>query len=192
MACREHSCTRRALLGAVVALPVVGVERTAPLPPTALGGGPLPLPLRGEGFLGEWRLALDALARAEGVLAGVEGESAGLAFDAAQAGQAGYDAACAEWEEAVRGAMVARAPDWRALALKVVWRWMRMWGRSTAGRRAWRRSGGMRCGWAGRWVRSSLLSRHSRGSGKPASSWSFGRVREGGVKEEAGPPLSRG
>ncbi|HZG09751.1 MAG TPA: hypothetical protein VEZ70_12295 [Allosphingosinicella sp.] len=53
-------------------------------------------------------------------MAAVEGESAGLAFDAAEAGQAGYDAACSEWEEAVRGAMRAAAPDWRALALKVV------------------------------------------------------------------------
>ena len=71
MASREHSCTRRAVLGAAVAMPVAaaaaGSER--PSPPTASRRAP-PLPRKaGEG---EWASALEALRSAEAEVAAFE------------------------------------------------------------------------------------------------------------------------
>ena len=124
MTAGEHSCTRRALLGAAVAGVAVGAPeptRTHPHPPTAGGGGPLPLPQAGEGVKGEWALALAEVGRAEVELGVVERGTRGLSYQAAEAVQGAYDARCDAWEAAVVRAMGVPAPDVAALAAKVVW-----------------------------------------------------------------------
>jgi len=114
----EHSCTRRALLGVAAGLPVVGVElATAPLPPTAFGGG-VPLP---GGAREEWVAALAGVVRAEVGLRVVEPGTEGLSFEAAEAVQEAYDARCDAWEAAIERAFAVPAPDVGAFAAKVVW-----------------------------------------------------------------------
>jgi hypothetical protein len=64
---------------------------------------------------------LAGVVRAEEALRVVERGTKGLSFDAAEAVQEAYDARCDAWEEALGRAMLVAAPDWPALASKLVW-----------------------------------------------------------------------
>ena len=121
MTAGEHSCTRRALLGAALGVPVVGSVCAGLPSPSRPLDGPLPLPETGEGEEGAWAAALADVVRAEAELRVVERGTKGLSFEAAEAVQEAYDARCDAWEEAIGRAFAVPAPDVAALAAKVVW-----------------------------------------------------------------------
>lgn len=124
MTAGEHSCTRRALLGAAVVGSVVGgggaSAKTGPHPPLAGQRAP-PSPDMGEGLEEDWEVALAELARAEAELRVVERGISGLAFETAEAVQGFYDARSEAWEAALGRAFLVPAPDVGAFAAKVVW-----------------------------------------------------------------------
>jgi hypothetical protein len=81
----EHSCTRRALLGAAVGLPVVGASVPAfPLPRERDGTYPHPGPLPQAGEGEDWARAVADLLEAERAVRALERETAGLSFEAAE------------------------------------------------------------------------------------------------------------
>ena len=121
MAAGEHSCTRRALLGAAVAEPLAA----APLSPSS--PTPASAPVEGEGGkearrLARWARALAGVERAEGEMAAFKEAEAGL----------GTRSFAAQWEldetfsdlvvafnDALRRLMRTPAPNLPALAAKI-------------------------------------------------------------------------
>ena len=125
MAAGQRNATRRQVLGAVAAVPVVAASLplgTAASP--ALRAGPstafhaVPLPSKTRGGI-RWSRAVARFEAAAGRLRGVEGEMAGLAFEAAEARQGAYDACATRFYAALRRVLKAPAPDVAALGLKI-------------------------------------------------------------------------
>ena len=117
MAAAQLKRTRREVLGAVAAVPVVAlstpVAMTSPLHHAALGSPPRP----GEDL--KWSRAVAGFEAASARLRGVEGEMAGLPFAAAEARQGAYDVCVTRFYGALRRVLRAPAPDVGALAWKL-------------------------------------------------------------------------
>lgn len=136
MAAGEHSCTRRALLGAAVAVPLAAASSSPSPSGGGQGGGvrtpgvgdgvgapsPQPSPGRGEGAYRRWARAVAGVERAEGEMA---------AFSRAEAAM-GARSFAAQWEldeafsdlvvgfnDALRRLMHTPAPNLPALAAKI-------------------------------------------------------------------------
>ena len=120
MAVGQHRASRRALLGAAVALPVAGLvdgpllaaSGRGPLPPPA--GDPPPRP--GEN---RWRRALAAFEQAEAALRSFERRTAGAPWEEQKAVEEGMDAHLDVLYPALRRLLLIPAPDLHALATKI-------------------------------------------------------------------------
>jgi hypothetical protein len=125
MAAGDHNPSRRALLGAAVGIPLL------PRHPE-LGSGSSPPPderatswtlnqvqgdARGDGEA--WREALAAFQAAEAELRGLERATAGQSVEQEEALQDVYDGRVNAFGGAVRGVMLAAAPDFAAFAEKL-------------------------------------------------------------------------
>jgi hypothetical protein len=137
MAAREHSCTRRALLGAAALLPLplrgrgwggvaVGLGDASPKPRYTSESTPtLPSPLKGEGKKrkGRWQRALAALRAAEGEMRAAEqAGSAGAeerSFEQQWELDETFSDRVVEFKDAVQRLLLAPAPDLPALAAKL-------------------------------------------------------------------------
>jgi len=113
MAAGQHNPSRRALLGAVVGLPLVG-EIGAVAPPPPFGRSPSPSKL-GE----EWRRALARLEAAEAEVRAVERATAGGTAAEEEALEPVDMARLGEHKAALLRLMKVRAPDLPALAVKI-------------------------------------------------------------------------
>ena len=116
MAAGRHNPSRRALLGAVVSLPLV-----ASVAPGAAAGW-TPDQVRGDGKGrgdGAWRRALARLRTVEAEVRAVERATAGGTAEEEEALQEVYDARLGDHSEALRRLMKVRAPNLQALALKI-------------------------------------------------------------------------
>jgi hypothetical protein len=105
--------SRRALLGAVVAVPLVG-EISAVTPPPPFGRSPSPSKL-GE----DWRRALARLRAVEAEVRAIERATAGGTAAAEEALEAVYMERLGQHSAALLRLMRVRAPDLAALALKI-------------------------------------------------------------------------
>lgn len=109
MAFGEHSSTRRALLGAAVAVPLVGLSvHASPSPPA-------PLPRRGEG---RWRHAVAAVADTEAAMRAA-GELKGRSFEEQEGLDEAFSDRVVAFNRAVEHMLLVPAPDLRALAAKI-------------------------------------------------------------------------
>lgn len=120
MAFREHSCTRRAILGVAVAVPALvgGVKEGRP--------SPQPLPQAGEGKsrrAAKWRLALVAFRQAEAELEAFDHWSrkaaVGMEKQAVQALDERFGDYLVAFNAALRRLLRVPAPDLEALAVKI-------------------------------------------------------------------------
>lgn len=110
MASREHSCTRRALLGAAVAVPVVGA-----------GGDASPSRSSAAEEEGAWSVALRALREAEAAVEGFERWAASPAGRTLEERQRDYvyEERTEEFVAAMLRLLRAPAPDIGAVAVKI-------------------------------------------------------------------------
>jgi hypothetical protein len=114
----EHNPSRRALLGAAVALPLIGAGDVAAVARSPLhhaSHGPPPRP--GEDL--EWARALRAFRGAEATVAEVERRTAGAPWEEQDAVEAEYGDALDGLYAALRRLMGAPAPNVAALAVKI-------------------------------------------------------------------------
>ncbi len=128
MAAAQLNRSRRALLGAAVALPVLSVVE-GPVPSVVDGPllarpeAPEPLPRSADGpRAGEdqrWRRALAAFKAAEAELRAFERRTAGAAWEEQEAVEQGMDAHIDILYAALRRLLRIPAPDLRALATKI-------------------------------------------------------------------------
>jgi hypothetical protein len=125
MASREHSCTRRAVLGAALVVPVVGAGGGVPSPqPCGAGLSPghalaAPHPLEGEG---KWGSALAGLREAEAAVVAFERSAATPAwrsFEEREALNDAYGDRVSAFDSAMLRLLEAPAPDVGAMALKI-------------------------------------------------------------------------
>jgi hypothetical protein len=118
MAAGQHNPSRRALLGAVVALPLVG--SAAPPESRLQSSGQTanwtPDQVRGDG---RWERALARLEAAEAEVRAVERATAGKPAEEEEGLQEVYDARLGDHTAALLRLMKVRAPDLPALALKI-------------------------------------------------------------------------
>ena len=135
MAVREHSCTRRALLGAAVAVPVAG----------GVGASPRLSPASGSGGAEAraWRRALAAFRRREIAREGfgeltsaASAGPGGRSFEAQEALDERLSRFAAAADAALLRLLAAPAPDLGALAAKIA---------LIADRSPWELSGGEEC-----------------------------------------------
>jgi hypothetical protein len=105
MAAGQHNPSRRALLGAVVAIPVVGSAARW-----------TPDQVRGDG---KWERALAGLHSAEAEMRAVERATAGGTAEEEEALEEVYDARLGDHIAALLRVMKVRAPDLPALAVKI-------------------------------------------------------------------------
>lgn len=134
MAVREHSCTRRALLGAAVAVPMAGgVGPSRPSPASGRGGADAR----------EWRSALAAFRRREIAKKRFEELSAaasagpgGQSFEAQEALDERFSGFAAFADAALLRLLAVPAPDISALVAKIA---------LIADREPWEMSGGEEC-----------------------------------------------
>lgn len=110
--------SRRALLGAVVALPLVGsaAPSESKLQSSARVANWTPDEVRGDG---KWKRALACLEAAEAEMRAVERATAGGSAEEEEALQEVYDARLGDHSAALLRLMKVRAPDLAALALKI-------------------------------------------------------------------------
>ena len=117
MAAGQHNPSRRALLGAVVALPLVGGVAPASAsewtPDQVRGDG------KGQGDGTRWQRALARLEAAEMEVRAVERATAGGTAEEEAALEPVYMARLGEHKAALLRLMKVRAPDLPALALKI-------------------------------------------------------------------------
>lgn len=104
MAAADHNVSRRAVLGAAVALPLAGAA-SPPLP----SGKPSP-----------WQRALAAYRAAETEMRAYEGRTAGAPWEEQAAIEEAYGERLDAMYDALRRLMRLRAPDLPALAKKIV------------------------------------------------------------------------
>jgi len=124
MAAPEHNPSRRALLGAAVALPFVGGEglRHAPvgadpaLSPSNDSGSGIPDQVRDNG---KWERALAAFQKAEAKLRAFERRTAGAPWEEQEAVEREMDERLDALGPAMRRLMRTPAPDLKALAKKI-------------------------------------------------------------------------
>ncbi len=122
MAAAQHRASRRALLGAAVALPVVSVldgpllAGSAPDPLHRPSVGPPPPPRPGED---RWRRALAVFEQAEAALRAFERRTAGAPWEEQEAVEQGMDAHLDVLYPALRRLLRIPAPDLLALATKI-------------------------------------------------------------------------
>jgi hypothetical protein len=106
--------SRRALLGVAVAIPLVGATGAEEAPPPGFTRSPSP------GNPGEeWKKALRAFRSAEAEVRAVERATAGSSAEAEEVWLPAYEARLEVHSGAVRGVMLAEAPDFAALAAKL-------------------------------------------------------------------------
>ena len=110
--------SRRAVLGAAIALPLVPAIGAGPTPPPAFafgfGGSPSPSEL-GE----EWEKALAAFEAAEAAVGEIEGATAGDSLEDEEALLPEHEAACEAMEAALGRLMLVPVPHLEALAAKL-------------------------------------------------------------------------
>ena len=117
MAARDLKPSRRALLGAAVAMPFVGCAGgEAGAPPPRFARSPSPSKL-GEEF--EWGEALAAFRVAEAALRAFEARTAGAPWEAQEAVEREMDERLDALGPAIRRLMRTPAPDLGALAKKI-------------------------------------------------------------------------
>lgn len=104
MAAGQHKLSRRAVLGAAVALPVAGAAS----------------PLLPSDNLSPWQRALTAYRTAEAEMRAYEGLTAGAPWEEQAAIEAAYGERLDAMYGALRRLMRLRAPDLSALATKIV------------------------------------------------------------------------
>ena len=114
MAAGEHNPSRRALLGAAVGIPLLASAVPEEAPPPGFTRSPSPAKA-GE----DWARALSAFRAAEAELRGLERATAGQSAEEEEALQEVYDAHGDSFGGAVRGVMLAGAPDLAAFAAKL-------------------------------------------------------------------------
>lgn len=140
MASREHSCTRRALLGAAVAVPVAAAAGGGVVPPSPR---PSPSAEEGKGAVRAWVIALAAFCWAEADLkacgrrtsrasAGPQGRS----FEEQEALDDAYGEQVSIFDSAMLALLEAPAPDLDGLAVKIS---------LIAEHRVWENDGGEDC-----------------------------------------------
>jgi hypothetical protein len=114
MAAGDHNPSRRALLGAAVGIPLFAGVSAEEAPPPHCVRSPSPAKA-GE----DWGAAIAAFRVAEAELRGLERATAGQSAEAEEALQEVYDACGDSFAGAVRGVMLAGAPDLAAFAAKL-------------------------------------------------------------------------
>lgn len=108
--------SRRALLGAAVGIPLIGAaDAQGPLHPPSPSATAGPPPRSGE----EWAQALAVFRAAEAELRALERATAGQSAEDEEALQDVYDDRVDAFGGAVRGVMLAGAPDFAAFAAKL-------------------------------------------------------------------------
>ena len=117
MAAAEHKLSRRAVLGAAVALPVLMDKGGAGPPPPAFSRSPSPS--RG-GPAASWQRALSAYRAAEAEMRAFELRTAGAPWEEQAAIEEAYGDRLDAMYDALRRLMRLRAPDLSALATKIV------------------------------------------------------------------------
>lgn len=121
MACRQHNPSRRALLGAAVALPLLGGRdgfEEAPPPAFAKGYGRSPSPANAGEEL-RWRQRLAAYRAAEAAVRECERRTAGAPWEEQDAVEEEYGERLDALSAALRRLFRAPAPDLPALAVKI-------------------------------------------------------------------------
>jgi hypothetical protein len=123
MSVAEHNPSRRALLGAAVALPLIGPSSPLSFAQGRHSAGPVaaeerwtPDQVRGDG---RWARALAAYERAEATVAEVERRTAGAPWEEQAAVEAEYGDALDGLYAAMRRLFRVPAPDVAALAVKI-------------------------------------------------------------------------
>lgn len=118
MAAGDHNPSRRALLGAAVGIPLLGAAGAEEAPPPAFasgcGGSPSPANV-GE----QWSKALAAFRTAESEMRAFERATAGSSAEEEEVWLPAYEARLDALGGAVRGVMLAGAPDFAAFASKL-------------------------------------------------------------------------
>ena len=108
--------SRRAVLGAAVVLPFVGMDQAdGPLHPPSPSAAAGPHPRSGE----EWEAALAAFEAAAAEVRAIEAATAGCGFEAEEALLPAHDSACAAMEGALTRMLRAPAPHLGAFAVKL-------------------------------------------------------------------------
>jgi cobalamin biosynthesis protein CbiG len=120
MAAGQHNPSRRALLGAAVAIPLIttadgaGVA-TGPLHPPSPSATAGPPPRSAE----EWNKALAAFEKAQATVWKIEAATAGYGFEDEEPLLPAHDAACEAMEVALRRMLFVPAPDVAGFAAKL-------------------------------------------------------------------------
>jgi hypothetical protein len=114
MAADDHNPSRRALLGAAVGIPLIAGVGAEEAPPPHSVRSPSPAKA-GE----DWSITLAAFQAAEAELRGLEWATAGQSAEEEDALQEVYDDRVDAFGGAVRGVMLAAAPDLAAFAAKL-------------------------------------------------------------------------
>lgn len=114
MAAGQHNPSRRALLGAAVGIPLLEVVGAEEAPPSGFARPPSPADA-GE----DWSVALAAFRAAEAEVRAMERATAGQSAEAEEVWLPVYEARLDALGNAVRGVMLAAAPDFAAFASKL-------------------------------------------------------------------------
>jgi len=113
MAAGQHNPSRRALLGAAVALPLVGGLDAEIAPPPGFTRSPSPAKA-GE----EWDRALAAFEAAQAEVLRIEAATAGYSLEDEEALLPAHEAACEAMEAALQHMLFVPAPHLLALGIK--------------------------------------------------------------------------
>jgi hypothetical protein len=120
MAAADHNPSRRALLGAAVALPLVPASSFRRRPETILPAETerrwTPDQVRGDA---EWDKGLAAFEAAQTAVWEIEAATAGYGFDEEEALLPAHEAACEAMETALGRLLLVPAPDLAAFATKL-------------------------------------------------------------------------
>ncbi|HYW15472.1 MAG TPA: hypothetical protein VE891_04870 [Allosphingosinicella sp.] len=114
MAADDRNPSRRALLGAAVGIPLLGVAGAEGAPPLGFARSPSSAN-PGE----DWSLALAAFHSAEAEMRGFERATAGSSAEEEEVWLPVYEARLDAFGGAVRGVLLAAAPDFAAFASKL-------------------------------------------------------------------------